>query len=278
LDALLDVGGPPAPPAPVGMPSSIPSNPAVGGLLGDIFGLSASPATYIAPKTLWLPAVKGKGLEISGTFSRRNGQIYMDMTFTNKAMQPMSGFAIQFNKNSFGIIPGQTLQVPTPLTPNQPCEVSLPMNTTGPVQKMEPLNNLQVAVKNNVDVLYFACLIPMNVLFVEDGQMDKRVFLQTWKDIPTQNEVQYTITNVSANSDAVVQKMQQNNIFTIAKRNVEGQDMLYQSLKLTNNVWVLAEVKIPPSSNNCTVSLSIKSIAVDVAAGVYAAYEGILRS
>ncbi|CAG7787009.1 unnamed protein product [Allacma fusca] len=275
LDALLDVGAPSAPSAPLG-PPSIPSNPATGGLLGDIFGLSSSPSTYTSPKTLWLPAVKGKGLEISGTFSRRNGQIYMDMTFTNKAMQPMSGFAIQFNKNSFGLIPGQPLQVPTPLTPNQPCDVSLPMNTTGPVQKMEPLNNLQVAVKNNVDVLYFACLIPMNVLFAEDGQMDKRVFLQTWKDIPTQNEVQYSINNVSANSDAVVQKMQQNNVFTIAKRNVEGQDMLYQSLKLTNNVWVLAEVKIPPSSNNCT--LSIKSIAVDVAGGVYAAYEGILRS
>ena len=77
-------------------------------------------------------------------FLHRNGQVFMDMTFTNKAMQPMSGFAIQFNKNSFGIIPAQPLQVPTPLTPNQPCDVSLPLNTTGPVQKMDPLNNLQV--------------------------------------------------------------------------------------------------------------------------------------
>lgn len=55
-------------------------------------------------------------------------------------------------------------------------------------------------MKNNVDVLYFACLVPMHVYFVEDGQMDKRVFLQTWKDIPTQNEVQYTLTNMSHSS------------------------------------------------------------------------------
>lgn len=54
--------------------------------------------------------------------------------------------------------------------------------------------------------------------------------------------------------DTVGQKLQQNNIFTIAKRNVEGQDMLYQSLKLTNNVWVLTELKIPPGSTNYTVS------------------------
>jgi hypothetical protein len=68
----------------------------------------------------------------------------MDMTFTNRAMQPMTGFAIQFNKNSFGLIPAQPLQVPSPLTPNQTCEVSLLLHATGPVQKMDPLNNIQV--------------------------------------------------------------------------------------------------------------------------------------
>jgi hypothetical protein len=55
-------------------------------------------------------------------------------------------------------------------------------------------------VKNNVDVMYFACQIPMNALFVEDGQMDKRVFLATWKEIPAQNEVQYTINNIMHNA------------------------------------------------------------------------------
>jgi len=50
---------------------------------------------------VWLPAAKGKGLEISGTFSRKNGQVLMELTLTNRALQPMSGFAIQFNKNRF---------------------------------------------------------------------------------------------------------------------------------------------------------------------------------
>jgi len=40
----------------------------------------------------------------------------------------------------------------------------------------------------------------MHVLFTEDGEMDKRVFLATWKDIPVQNEVQYEITNVQHNA------------------------------------------------------------------------------
>jgi hypothetical protein len=51
----------------------------------------------------------------------------------------------------------------------------------------------------------------------------------------------------------VSQKLRNSNIFTIAKRNVEGQDMLYQSLKLVNGIKVLAELKIAPGNANFTV-------------------------
>lgn len=53
--------------------------------------------------------------------------MYMDLTFTNKAMQGMGGFAIQFNKNSFGITP-TLLQVQSPLLPNQSADTSLLLN------------------------------------------------------------------------------------------------------------------------------------------------------
>lgn len=61
-------------------------------------------------------------------------------------------------------------------------------------------------------------------------------------------------------TDQVVSKMQQNNVFTIAKRNVEGQDMLYQSLKLTNNVWVLVELKIQPGNPDILVIRHTSSV------------------
>lgn len=104
----------------------------------------------------------------------------------------MTGFAIQFNKNSFGIMPHAPFSAP-PLQPGQSLEYSMPLNTTGPVQRMDPLTTLQVAIKNNVDVFYYACQIPIQVLFSEDGTLDKRVFLTTWRDIPGANEVSNTI-------------------------------------------------------------------------------------
>ncbi|KAJ0173215.1 hypothetical protein K1T71_011391 [Dendrolimus kikuchii] len=287
----MDIGGPPSAPAPAsnldllaggldvllggGAAPEAGASSGTTGLLGDIFGVSAAPASFVPPKQCWLPADKGKGLEIWGTFSRQNGQPRMDMTFTNKAMQAMSGFAIQLNKNSFGVYPVGGLCVGA-LGAGAAAEAPLALATTGPVQRMDPLNNLQVAIKNNVDVFYFACLIPAHILFTEDGQLDKRVFLTTWKEIPAANEVQHTLSNVVGTADSIAQKMTLNNIFTIAKRNVEGQDMLYQSLKLTNNIWVLLELKLQPGNPEAT--LSLKSRTVEVAQCVFQAYEAIIKS
>ena len=137
LDQLL-AGGPPDP--------SVPGA-AANNLLGDIFGLEGGTSThtgYIPPKQVWLTAAKGKGLEISGSWSLKNNTITMEITMENKAMQAMNNFAIQLNKNSFGLAPQQQMNVPI-LNAGQTLDVSLPMTTTGPVQKMDPLTNIQVS-------------------------------------------------------------------------------------------------------------------------------------
>uniref|UniRef100_A0A4W4FRJ0 AP complex subunit beta n=1 Tax=Electrophorus electricus TaxID=8005 RepID=A0A4W4FRJ0_ELEEL len=209
-------------------------------------------------RVVWLPAMKAKGLEISGTFARRGGGIHMDLSLTNNAMSIMTDFAIQFNRNSFGLAPAGPLQVLTPLAQNQTIDVSLPLNTNGPIMKMEPLNNLQVAVKNNIDVFYFSCQYPISLLFVEDGKMDRQVFLATWKDIPSENETQYQIKDFHLNSDAASTKLQGSNVFTVAKRTVDAQDLLYQSIKLTNGIWALAELRIQSITPNYMVRRTVK--------------------
>lgn len=84
------------------------------------------------------------------------------------------------------------------------------------------------------------------------------------------------MNEIKGNADTVASKMQNNNIYTIAKRNVEGQDMLYQSLKLTNNIWVLLELKLQPGATNAT--LSLKSRSVEVAPAVFQAYDAIVKA
>jgi hypothetical protein len=81
---------------------------------------------FVKNREVWLDAQQGKGLEILGTFSRRQGEIYMEMTFTNKGAQPLADFAMMFNKNSFALTPAAALVVaPTPLMPGAAAEVTV---------------------------------------------------------------------------------------------------------------------------------------------------------
>ena len=54
-------------------------------------------------------------------------------------------------------------------------------------------------------------------------------------------------------ADDICGKLQGSNIFTVARRNVDGQELLYHSLKTTNQIWVLSELKISPGSQTLMV-------------------------
>ena len=93
--------------------------------------------------------------------------------------------------------------------------------------------------------------------------LDRKVFLATWKEIPPANEVQSTITNVSLPADTVQQKLEANNVFTIARRSVEGQELIYMSAKFVNNIWVLMEVKVMPGTSTVGVSVRVHEVFID---------------
>lgn len=118
---------------------------------------------------------------------------------------------------------------------------------------MDPLYLIQVAVKNNVGVLYFSFNLPAQSLFTEDGKMgkrhalhvmvkdnsfitcilimvyafhylyfkDRKTFLATWKELPPSSEVHSTVNVTSANTDAIQNQLETSNVFVIARRSVD---------------------------------------------------------
>jgi AP-1 complex subunit beta-1 len=182
----------------------------------------------------------------------------MEMDFTNKALQPMNDFQIQLNRNSFGLTPTQPLQVTSPLFPNQTISTQLILNTNGSIMKMDPLTNLQIAIKNNLDIFYLNSIVPIYVYFLNDGEMDKMTFLQTWQDIPEINEVKHQLENSNNLSiDDLQNKLRLNNIHTITRTIIEQKEMLYQTMKLTNGIFILVELKITPGSRIIAVKIFI---------------------
>jgi len=248
------------------MPVTQPAKSA--NLLDDLFGdlnlagptssvSHSTTNTFVPPKEVWLSAQKGKGLEVSGTFARRNNQIVMDLDFTNRALQPMSDFALQLNRNSFGLTPAHPIQLATPLQPNQSVSTQLILNTNGPVMKSDPLTNIQVAIKNNIDVFYFACVVPIHVYFIPDNEIDKMTFVQNWQEIPESNEIKHQLQNTHGLSiDDLQNKLRANNIHTVTRTIIEQKEMLYQTMKLTNGIFVLVELKITPGNRTISVKLN----------------------
>uniref|UniRef100_H2XZK4 Beta-adaptin appendage C-terminal subdomain domain-containing protein n=2 Tax=Ciona intestinalis TaxID=7719 RepID=H2XZK4_CIOIN len=146
---------------------------------------------------------------------------------------------------------------------------------------MEPLNNLQVAVKNNFDVFYFSTLVPTHILFLEQGEMDRKVFLTTWKDIPPTHEKSFSLDNLGSvpniNTSVIIDKLKSNNVFMIAKRTVEGKDMVYLSLQLPRDIWVLMELKVTPGVPT-TYNMAYKCRQVQVSPLIHASIDAICRN
>jgi len=212
----------------------------------DLFSLGTPVSTsYTAPPTVLLTAEKGKGLAVAASFARRQANMYMDITLTNKSMMPMSTFAIQFNKNSFGLVPAGPLTVPGPVFPGASATVNLQLNNSGPVMKVDPLLKIQMAMKNDIDVFYFECHVPAYILFTETGAMERKLFLDTWRNIPDQKEVQSTLAPTMKSPEQIEALLTNNNVFVVATRpGGDGGHNLYLSVKFTNGIWVLGELRL----------------------------------
>ncbi|VDP14845.1 unnamed protein product [Soboliphyme baturini] len=231
--------------------------PAQDSLIADLLNLDLSPA----PAQSYTPAPVSSGLDdLLGLGSEG----LLGSSANNMASTPSP-------------VPGLMMDVPTASTQSVLTDIfgAAPIDQGLVLPKQTDMFWGFEAVEPGADyfrltVLRFGFLQP------KDGQMDKRLFLQAWKDIPAQNEVQYSLNNTKGlSADAICAKLQLNNVFTVARRNVDNQELLYHSLKLTNGISVLSELKMQP--NNEAMTLSLKSRNLTVTESIQLGYALIIQ-
>lgn len=66
---------------------------------------SASVPTVRVNKVSVVGADNGKGIFVSAAFAKRNGNLFLELDVGNAGASPCQNFAIQFNKNAFGLVP-----------------------------------------------------------------------------------------------------------------------------------------------------------------------------
>jgi len=211
----------------------------------------------VVQKRLLLTAERGKGLQIYGIVDRKDGRIVYDMRFENTTNQPIGGFAMKFNHNTFSLAPAGPITVGT-LAPGQFGDCIVPLSRSG--RQSDKISNiLQVAVKTNYGVVYFQDQIPFAVFFTEDGRLTTHAFTSTWKSIPDDAEQVVDLPNVtSSNIETVKQKLELWNIFLISKYPLESQENYYFSAQMEHQGYTITFVAEFAVSTHGT-KLSIKS-------------------
>jgi AP-1 complex subunit beta-1 len=277
---LLDMGG---------MDDALPSPPPAqngGNLMDDMMGGGggggAPPSgTMPVPKCLVVNNEQGQGVEVSACFSNASGNLTMDFEYANNSQQPMTTFAIQFDKNSMGLVPGnQQIEFATPLNPMTRAVSSIPISADpNSVSTTPPEASVKAATKNMAtgQVVYFACPVYVHTLLSPNGSMEKQDFLGTWKGVNDQFESQSMISDIRVNTvDSVKGRFAAHSIFHVASRPKGDQEVGYFCGKTINGWTLLFELTFKAGVNAC--KLCIKSDPPQVAALAQPSIEFLLKN
>lgn len=205
------------------------------------------------PAKIVLTFDKGKGLQVSTSYARRGGVPYFDYTLTNRSQKTLRQTALKFNKNFLGCVTGEPFRLKGPLPPNESVTVALPVKTTDPYsQPPQMSSNIQMALKTELGVLYFQDSIPIDIFFEESGKLEKKNFLELWRQIGSDKEETIMIHNTRTNNiKQVKDSLGQHNIFPIAERNVPNVGLVCYFSSSIRGVNVLLELTFSPENTSC---------------------------
>jgi len=254
----------------------------------DLFGASPQVEPELRMSKV-CPAEKSGGIDVYAGFRQRNGSVIMELDFQNTAsMTPVSNLAIQLNKNAFGVSPSNqqiVLDPPVAVGFNGKATVEL-LSSRGmlaPIAPGQPASpQIQVAIKNMATshVFYFAANFSLESFFASDGTMERTTFIDTWKNIDDTNELYGTVSDLPPSSldiNQVQAKFQAHNIFFIARRSaMEGQEVVYFSMKTLTGMEFLTELTFKAGVNACKICVKTENHAYGAIAKN--AIENLLRS
>jgi AP-1 complex subunit beta-1 len=248
--------------------------------------------TPTAPMNQVCSPDKSAGIEIYAGFVHLQKKVRMQLEIHNvSSQQDVVALAIQLNKNAFGLNPASQQVICSPpvsigregqtYVDLVPAPQMLAPPPTTPGQPVSP--QIQVAIKNmtTANVFYFAVTMNFEAMFSVDGKMDRATFIEMWKSIDNRNELYGTVTDLPSESctiDTVTEKFQAHNIFFIARRpvpNMEGQEVVYFSIRTITNMDFFAELTFKNGINACKVCVKTEHSSYGLLAKT--AIESLLR-
>lgn len=220
----------------------------------------------VSSKPSLVTSETGHGVWINGCIVKAGGQIMLEMDIGNSSSSPTQSFAIQFNKNSFGLTPSNAqINLSHPISNGSKTNFSLslvvtPQMTTG----QDGPSQIQVAIKNLAtgSVFYFVVPLDLDVTLNSSHGLDVQTFVGQWKSLDDTHDVSVVIKDLpTTDIENVKRKMMMSDFGFIVARDIPGQDgqsAQYFCSKHLSGVSILVELKFKSGLNVCKIT--VKSI------------------
>ena len=235
-----------------------------------------------APKyPLLVEASKGQGVAVYGTMIRTSTMTLV-LQFDNKSSTPLDVINIQFNKNTFGLVPQVNNKFESPVPPGGRGELKIPVaynkafSNPGAPPSLEINAALQNASNNSVS--YFNLVVGYHVMYAAGGKMDDKEFIKLWTTDLKEKQVTSTVTGlVHLGPDAVKARLESNGFNFIAQRHLgSDQQVIFFNSKTDQNQLILCEVTLKDGIN--AAKLVIRTDNATVAGFAKASLEALLSS
>jgi vesicle coat complex subunit len=209
----------------------------------------------VEPVNANIAGVAGKkGLNIKCAFVKTGSQILLRIILKNLTPTPLTNFAVQFNKNSFGLEP--TPLVLAQLSANGKEKLMLNcIISTENLNSEEPPScpfKIQTALACSLDTFYFEIPCLLHILLSSTSPLAKDKFKEFWQGF--QHDRGSELVNLKAhvkNVEGMKLALEDIGVRYIAhttKKDTQ-QTMLYFSSSTVNNIPLLVEIALPSLTN-----------------------------
>eukprot|EP01061_Rhynchopus_euleeides_P029515 TRINITY_DN4839_c2_g2_i1.p1 TRINITY_DN4839_c2_g2~~TRINITY_DN4839_c2_g2_i1.p1 ORF type:complete len:897 (+),score=410.94 TRINITY_DN4839_c2_g2_i1:67-2757(+) len=213
---------------------------------------------------VWCTRQAGHGIELRGRFVvNADGQLCMDINMFNTTNQPITGFVLQLDNNSYGISMAGQLQVQEPMAASGQHDQVIPLSFNPSAGDDKNVPTIRVAMKTSLGLGFGQTTSVLPLLFVPGTGLKKDEFLKVWREIT--GEEQFAVSGI--NQQTLDQRLQQAGYCFVAKRSEPSPDMpdamqdhLYYSCKTITGAVVTLEVAFNSlSPDNAMVSVRTTS-------------------
>ena len=180
-------------------------------------------------------------MKVEASLMFEGGALFLQLEITNNSPLSMTNFQMQFNKNVFGLVPGQ-LNIDS-IPPGKRWGALLPVGLIPPEITSPVSSRLEIAIANSTQQIYFYVLeMPIHLLIKEQGSIDVEKCVKLWNSNTNTQSKEYKGTNLESKLKRF------GGFILIANKTMKDKEMLMYSLRFLNDAEVLIEITSTPKN------------------------------